>query len=96
VTDRRLSSCEDRNRDDRYVTLGYARKSLGHIDSLSASAVYHRFEAERVSVDFGSEIDLLVQAKWKAWSAAIKYADYRADGFATATHKVWVQLEYVY
>ncbi len=82
--------------DDRYVTLGYARKPLGHIDSVSASAVYHRFEAEHVSADFGSEIDLVVQAKWKEWSAALKYADYRADGFATDTHKFWVQLEYIY
>jgi hypothetical protein len=82
--------------DDRYVTLGYARKPVGRIDSVSASAVYHRFEAERVSADFGSEIDLLAQAKWKRWSATLKYADYRADGFATDTRKFWAQVDYVY
>ena len=82
--------------DDRYFTLGYARKPLGLFSSVSATAVYHRFDAERVSADFGSEIDLLVQAKWSKWSALIKYADYHADGFATDTRKFWAQLEYVY
>lgn len=82
--------------DDRYITIGYARKPLGLLDSLSAASVYHRFKAERVSADFGSEIDLLVQAKWRRWSGVIKYADYHADGFATDTRKFWAQLEYVY
>ena len=82
--------------DDRYINIGYARKPLRLLDSLSAAAVYHRFKAERVSVDFGSEIDLLVQAKWRRWSGVIKYADYHADGFATDTRKFWAQLEYVY
>lgn len=82
--------------DDRYFTLGYARKLLGLFDSVSATAIYHRFEAERVSADFGSEIDFLVQARWSKWSALIKYADYQADGFATDTRKFWAQLEYVY
>lgn len=82
--------------DDRYLSLGYARKPLGVLDSLSATAVYHQFEAERVSADFGSEIDLVVQAKRRNWSALVKYADYQADGFATDTHKFWAQLEYVY
>lgn len=82
--------------DDRYMSLGYARKPLGVLDSLSMSVVYHRFEAERISLDYGSETDVLLQAQWHAVTAALKYADYRADGFATDTRKFWVQVEYAY
>jgi hypothetical protein len=30
------------------------------------------------------------------FTAALKYADYRADGFATDTGKFWVQVEYAH
>lgn len=82
--------------DDRYMSLGYARKPLGVLDSLSMSVVYHRFEAERISLDYGSETDILLQAQWHGVTGALKYADYGADGFATDTRKFWVQVEYAY
>ena len=70
--------------------LGVADPAVGHLEPVDL------FEAERVSADFGSEIDLLIQAKWRKWSAVVKYADYQADGFATDTSKFWAQLEYIY
>jgi hypothetical protein len=43
-----------------------------------------------------SETDILLQAQWHHFTAALKYADYRADGFATDTRKFWVQVEYAH
>ena len=82
--------------DDRYVNIAYSRKPAGLVDSILVSAVYHRFEAEQVSLDYGSETDILLQAQWHRLTAALKYADYRADGFATDTRKFWVQVEYAH
>jgi len=82
--------------DDRYLSLGYSKKPLGPLDSLSALVVYHLFESERLSLDYGSEANFLLQARWRRFTALLKYADYRADGFATDTRKFWIQLEFAH
>jgi hypothetical protein len=82
--------------DDRYFALGYGKKGLGLIDSLSASVVYHDFRSERQALDYGSEVDLLLLARWQRFTGLLKYADYSADTFATDTKKFWVQLEFQY
>jgi hypothetical protein len=82
--------------EDRYVKAGFAVQKPGVLDSLSAIASYHWFEAERHSREYGSELNLQLQARWHRIGAALKYADYRADGFATDTSKLWVQLEYIW
>jgi hypothetical protein len=81
--------------DDRYVTLTYAKKPLGIFDGLTASASYHRFSSERLSINYGFESDFQVQLKMKQFAAVLKYADYVANGFATDTRKLWLQMEYV-
>ena len=81
---------------DSYATLRFTGKPLTWLDSLSAVGTYHAFESDRGSTDYGTEIDLQLQAKWRRWSGMLKYADYRADSFATDTRKVWVQLELMY
>jgi hypothetical protein len=82
--------------DDRYFALGFGKKPLGLLDSLSASVVYHDFRSERLSLDYGSEVDLLLQARWRRFAGLLKYADYSADSFATDTQKFWIQLEFQY
>ncbi len=82
--------------DDRYATLGYATRGAGILDSLSATAAYHRFEAERGALEYGKELNLQVQAKWHRLSGTLKYADYRAERFATDTKKVWAQVEFIW
>jgi hypothetical protein len=82
--------------DDRYLSLGYSRKSVGVLDSISALAVHHAYKAERTAVDYGSEINVLLQAKWQRFTGMLKYADYQSDGFATDTRKFWIQVEYVH
>jgi hypothetical protein len=80
----------------RYVTLGYTKKGLGVLDTVSATAVYHQFDSNRLNIDYGSEVDLQLQAKYQRFNFLLKYADYNADRFATDTHKYWVELDYVW
>jgi hypothetical protein len=82
--------------DDRYVTLGYATKGVGMLDTLSATAAYHLFEAERGALEYGRELNLQLQAKWHRLSGTLKYADYRAERFATDTKKLWAQVEFIW
>jgi hypothetical protein len=45
---------------------------------------------------YGTETDLLLQAKRKRYRAALKYTDYGTAGYATDTNKLSAQLEYVW
>ena len=80
----------------RYVTLGYMTKGVGALDTLSASAVFHQFKSKRLGIDYGSEVDLQLQAKWQRFNGLVKYASYHADRFATDTAKYWLEIDYVW
>ena len=80
----------------RYVTLGYSTKGVGVLETVTANAVYHKFESNRLGIDYGSEVDLQVQGKWRRFNGMLKYADYSADRFATDTSKYWLQVDYVW
>jgi hypothetical protein len=82
--------------DRRYVTLGYLTKGIGAFDTISGTAVFHSFRSERLGIDYGSEIDLQVQAKLGRWTGLLKYAEYSADRFATDTTKYWLELDYTW
>ncbi len=87
--------------DDRYFSLGYLTKGVGMFDTLSATVVYRDLQSERLSIDLGNEVDLLVQAKHQRFVASLKYARYAANEGETPTlyqdtSKFWVQLEYVW
>ena len=59
-------------------------------------ATYHRFDSDRLSLHYGNELDVIASAKVKRYTAAIRYARYRADKFATDTDKVFVTVDWVY
>lgn len=82
--------------EDRYVNAGVTFKAVGPLDSLSALLSYHTYEAERISADYGSEIDLQLAAKLKRFTATLKYGDYDADTLFTDTTKYWLQVEYAW
>jgi hypothetical protein len=82
--------------DDRYFTAAYAKKRVGLLDLLTATASFHRYESERLAIDYGAEWDVQLQAKWNHLTGLLKYADYDARRLATDTRKVWAQLEYVW
>lgn len=82
--------------EDRYVTLGYTAQAMRLLDTLSASAVWHTYESEHTGADYGTEVNLQLQGTWRRFSGTLKYADYRAEGFATDTRKVWVQIDFIW
>jgi hypothetical protein len=58
--------------------------------------VYHEFRSERLDIDYGSEVDLQVQAKWRRFTGLLKYAGYDARRLATDTTKYWLEIGYVW
>lgn len=82
--------------DDRYVMAGVSRQRWAALEAFSIVATYHRYEAERGSLRYGTEADLQAQAKWRHLTGTLKYAQYEADHLLTDTTKWWVQLEYVW
>lgn len=82
--------------EDMYLNAGFTLKGVGVLDTLGMAASYHEYEAERISMDYGSEINVSLQAKWKRFNGMLKYADYSADRLATDTTKFWVQVEYIW
>lgn len=82
--------------DDRYISAGYSVKKLGALEAVTALATWHRFDAEHGSAHYGDETDVQLAAKWKKFSAMLKYADYSADSLFTDTQKLWAQVEYIW
>ena len=62
---------------------------------LTFNVVWHRFTSDRLVRPYGSEWDLQLGFKpARQLAATIKFASYQADGFATDTRKLWLQLDY--
>ena len=93
--DKFLATPED-GVEDRYLNAGFTLQRWGQLEALSALAGFHWYAAEYSSADYGSEINLQLQAKWRHFNGIIKYADYHADQLFFDTTKFWVQLEYVW
>lgn len=79
---------------DLYGTLGYRLKSGTALGRITLQATYHHFGSDRLVRDYGDELDLLASAKIGKTTLSVRGADYRADGFATDTRKVWLQADW--
>jgi hypothetical protein len=82
--------------DDRYLSVAYGRKGTLGLDAVSGNAVFHRFDAQRGSAHYGSELDVTLQATWHKLVASLTWAGYEARDFAGDTSKLWLQLEFAY
>jgi hypothetical protein len=75
--------------EDAYVSVG------GKLGPVKLAAVYHDFQAESASEDYGTEIDLV--ATWpinKQFTVQAKYADFDADSSAFRdVKKAWMTLQ---
>lgn len=70
--------------EDSYVSLG--TKLAG----FKLAAIYHDFQADQGSSEYGTETDLLVARPiGKNYLVGLKYADYSADDFGNDTRKLW-------
>jgi len=87
--------------DDRYVNFGWTKKGLAGFDTLAAALAWHSYRAQRISGDYGSELDFSLTAKRQRITYLAKLADYRAAAstpttVARDTDKMWLQMEYAY
>jgi hypothetical protein len=85
---------------DKYVNAGYTTKGVGPLETLSFTASWHDYESDRLSIDYGSELNLQLQARYRRFTGMVKYADYNAAATTPAavrdTTKLWVQLDFVW
>jgi hypothetical protein len=83
--------------DDRYASATATFKGIGPLDTLSAVAVYHTYESERMSLDYGDEVNLMLVGKWQRFTGTLKYGDYSQGNPAYRdTSKFWAQIDYVW
>jgi hypothetical protein len=84
--------------EDTYVNALVNLKAVGGLDTLGVVLGYHDYEAERISADYGSEVNVSLAAKLKKLSVMLKYADYHEGVLASArdTEKYWLQAEFVW
>ena len=84
--------------EDKYVTGGVTLKGVGAFDTLSLSAAYHDYRAERLDLDYGDELNISLAAKYKRMNLMLKFADFQQGVLASArtTEKIWAQMEFVW
>jgi hypothetical protein len=86
--------------EDTYVTAGYLTKGVGPLDTLGFTASWHDFKSDRLAIDYGTELDLQLQAKIRRALATLKYAAYEAGATTPLavrdTNKLWVQLDFTW
>lgn len=85
---------------DNYVVAGFQRKVAGPFEALALNAVWHRYDSARGGLDFGQEINLQLQARYRRVTGLVKYADFQAAAATPATlrdtGKFWAQVEFAW
>lgn len=72
---------------DLFFSAGWAKNGWG------AKAIYHDFTSDEMSIDFGTELDLLLTKKLPCGATlGLKGALYSADAHSSDTEKFWVWL----
>ena len=75
--------------EDRYIQAG------GKIHGIGLTAVYHQFDAQDGSADYGSEFDLsAVKKVCDHTQVLLKYANYNASDFGSDIQKIWLQVQF--
>jgi len=81
----------------RYVTLSYSTQGSGQRPALLAGATYYDFHSDRLSLHYGSELDLQLQASWRRFSALVELADYASADTPTtrSSRSLWLEIDYI-
>ena len=76
----------------------YVKVAAGLPQGIGFLAFYHKFEADRLGADYGTELDLQLTRKFgKLFTALVKYAKFDPDSAAfPGVEKVWVQVEFAW
>lgn len=84
---------------DYYASLSYVFDIDGFevLDGLKLTGVYHLFEAEDSSADYGTEWDINISKKfYERFTLALTYANYSRDQFAADIERFWVTVAFKY
>jgi hypothetical protein len=85
---------------DAYVNAGFLSKGVGPLDTLGISLSWHKFDSQRLSIDYGSELDLQLQGKYRRTTGTLKYASYAASSTTPLTQrdtdKLWAQVDFAW
>jgi hypothetical protein len=81
---------------DLYATGAVTWKALGPFSGANLSATWHRFRSDRLDRAYGEELDLLAGVKHGRTALSVRYARYRANGFATDTDKAWLEADWLW
>jgi hypothetical protein len=86
--------------EDRYLNAGYLKKGVGPLETLGLTASWHDYKSERLSIDYGGELNLQLQAKYRRFTGTLKYANYNAASTTPTavrdTQKLWAQLDFIW
>jgi hypothetical protein len=75
--------------DDSYLSV------TGKAGKFAWTVAAHDYRADQGGQRYGQEFDLSIgRALGTHWNGLVKIADYRSDGFARDTRKIWLQAEY--
>jgi hypothetical protein len=85
---------------DSYLNAGYLRKGVGPLETVSLQVAWHDYGSQRLSIDYGNELDIQLQGKYRRFTGTLKYADYNAAATTPAavrdTRKLWAQLDFTW
>lgn len=81
---------------DAYATIGYSKPKWGKLSAVTIQATYHGFRSDRLGLNYGNEVNLLLSAKLKKYGFTLKYADYNARTFTTDTKKFWASVDWAF
>jgi hypothetical protein len=79
---------------DSYVRFTYPLGKRGRFTNVSATALFHDYEADFGSAHYGEELNLQLVARTERMALTAKFADYRADALLTDTEKLWLSVDY--
>lgn len=85
---------------DLYANAGFQKKGFGALETLSLAVSWHDYESERLNIDYGQELDLQLQGKFRRFTGTLKYADYNAVSTTPTTlrdtRKFWAQIDFAW
>lgn len=82
---------------DIYGSVSKGFGDVGALKGVKAAVIYHKFDSDVGSVDYGSEWDAVVNFKVLNYAVLVKYANYNAaKTFGTDTEKLWIQFGFAF
>jgi hypothetical protein len=85
---------------DQYLNAGFQKKGVGPLETLSLTGSWHKYDSERLAIDYGSELNVQLQARFQRYTGTVKYAAYNAASTTPLTvrdtDKLWAQVDYAW